>query len=528
VRRIQRSELTQLASEWNFSLDETELDEFHALTEYLADILDGLDRLTWPELESIAAIRDPGRRPTEGEDPYNAIVRWCSVKAEGEGEAEGVLSGLRLVLKDCIAIAGVPMTCGSPILRDFVPDQDSVLTRRVLLADTEIVATTNMDDLAWSAGGDTSTHGPTLNPFDLDRTAGGSSGGSAAALHYDDVDVAIGCDQGGSIRMPAAWCGVIGLKPTHGLVPYSGIVGIDQTLDHVGPLARTSRDVARLLQAIAGGDESDPRQRGKVQVQDYVRAVASAPDDLRGVKIGIVPEAFGDGVGTDNAIADAVQGAIERFAGLGAEVRYTPVPEHLQAASILFACGVEGMAALVSGGGNGYHWKGRYWPELAVAIGEGLRTSSARLSPHVKLALIYGTHLRKHYSGSIYARAQNLRRLLSAGYDRALLNADYLAMPTTPGRPHKHDASISMSEHVRRDWAIVANTAQTDMTGHPAITLPAAEADGLPAGVMFVGRHFDETGLLALAQTYEQNFEWVPARPADPRGPDQTWAWASS
>lgn len=306
MRRIRRSELNGLASGWRFSLEKTDLDEFHVLTEYLADILDGLDGLSIPQVENVSGARDPGRRPVDGEDPYNAIVRWCSVRAN----AEGTLSGLRLVLKDCIAIAGVPMTCGSPILPDFVPDRDSVLTKRVLLAGAEIVGTANMDDLAWSAGGDTSTRGSTLNPFDFTRTAGGSSGGSAAALHYDDVDAAIGCDQGGSIRMPAAWCGVIGLKPTHALVPYSGIVGIDQTLDHAGPMAQSVGDMARLLQAIAGRDGSDPRQHGDVRVQNYEKVVAEACGSLRGVKIGVVPEGFGDSVGIDQAIADAVWTAI--------------------------------------------------------------------------------------------------------------------------------------------------------------------------------------------------------------------------
>jgi amidase len=513
MRRIRRSELDGLATEWRFSLQKTELDEFHILTEYLADILDGLDDLSMPQVENVNGARDPGRRPKDGEDPYNAIVRWCSVRAN----SEGALSGFRLVLKDCIAIAGVPMTCGSPILPNFVPDRDSVLTERVLRAGAEIVGTTNMDDLAWSAGGDTSTRGPTLNPFDLTRAAGGSSGGSAAALHYDNVDVAIGCDQGGSIRMPAAWCGAIGLKPTHGLVPYSGIVGIDQTLDHAGPMAQSVGDMARLLQAIAGRDRSDPRQHAEVRVRNYEKVVGEACDSLRHVKIGVVPEGFGDSVGIDQGIADAVWSAIDRFGHLGAEVHETPVPEHLQAAGILFACGVEGMAALVAGGGNGYHWKGSYWPELAVALGEGLQAFGNELSPHVKLALIYGAHLRKHYYGSIYAKAQNLRSLVSSGYDRALQEVDYLVLPTTPGKPHQNDPTISISEHVKRDWAIVANTSPTDMTGHPAITLPAAQVDGLPAGVMLVGRQFDETGLLSLAGTYEQNFDWVPAPPGDPR-----------
>jgi amidase len=513
VRRIERSELDTLAGEWQFTLEEAELDAFHDLTGYVADLLDGLEELEAPPAVNAAAARDPGRKPLAEEDPFNAIVRWCSVKAD----AGGALSGLRLVVKDCIAIAGVPMTCGSPILPDFVPDRDSAVARRLLLAGAEIVGTASMDDLAWSAGGDTGATGPTLNPFDAARSAGGSSGGCAAALYYDGVDGAIGCDQGGSIRMPAAWCGVIGLKPTHGLVPYSGIVGIDPTLDHAGPIARDVGTVARLLQAIAGRDIADPRQQGELSVEDYERAVAEAPDRLQGLKLGVLSEGFERAVGVEPENARAVRDAIDRLAALGAEVIELSVPEHLRAAAIIFACSVEGMAALLAGGGNGYHWKGGYWPELAPALGEGLRRHGARLSPHVKLALIYGAHLRRHYSGAVYARAQNLRSLIASGYDRALREADYLVLPTTPGRPHEIDPTLPIAQHVRRDWAIVANTSPSDLTGHPAVTLPAAEVGGLPAGVMLVGRPFDEAGLLSVGRTYERVYGWAPPAPGDPR-----------
>ena len=512
LRRIRRSELNELAREWHFSLDETELDEFHALTEYIADVLDGLDRQSPAPVRVLEAVRDAGRRPAEGEDPYNAIVRFCSVKAD----AEGILSGVRLGLKDAIAIAGIPMTCGSRVLQGFVPTRDSVVTERLLRAGAEIVATTNMDNLAFSGGGDTSAYGPTLCPFDTARTAGGSSSGSGAALYYDDVDVTLGGDQGGSIRVPAAWCAVLGLKPTHSLVPYTAIAGIDQSFDHCGPMARTAADAARLLQAIAGKDESDPRQR-EVPVQDYLKAVAEAPDNLRGVRIGVVPEGFDEAVGIEQEVAEATRGAIERLRELGAEVCELSVPEHLQAGGIAFVGFVEGMTALVGAGGNGYHWTGAYWPELALALREGLAAFGDELSPQMKLTLICGSHLRQRYRGALYAKAQNLRPALRAGYDRALGEVDYLVMPTTPGLPHVDDPTLPISAHVKRGWGVLANTYPMDMTGHPALTIPAAEAGGLPAGVMLVGRHFDDAGLLAVARTYEQRYGWVPAHPGDPR-----------
>jgi amidase len=367
-----------------------------------------------------------------------------------------------------------------------------------------------MDDLAFSGGGDTSAYGPTLCPFDRTRTAGGSSGGSAAALWYEGVDAALGTDQGGSIRVPAAWCGVVGLKPTHGLVPYAGIVGIDQTLDHAGPIARTVEETALLLQAIAGPHEDDPRQRA-VPAADYRAAVADAPADLAGIRIGVVGEAFGEEVGAEPAVTEAAHAAAGRFERLGAELRELSVPEHLQVGGVAFATFIEGMTALVAGGGNGFHWPGRYAPDLARALGDGIARRGDELPPQVKVTLVLGAHLQARYRGAVYARGQNLRPRLRAGFDRALGEVDALLLPTTPGLPHLDDPSLSISERVLRGWAVLANTYPTDLTGHPALSLPAAEAEGLPVGVMLIGRRFDDASLLAIARTYERRYGWLPA-----------------
>src|SRR4029077_9743967 len=251
-------------------------------------------------------------------------------------------------------IAGIPLTCGSRVLEGYVPAEDSVVIDRILRAGGQIVAVTNMDDLALSGGGESSWYGPTLNPWDETRSAGGSSGGSAAALFYDGIDVSVGGDQGGSIRIPASWCGVVGLKPTHGLVPYTGITGIDQTFDHCGPLASTAEEMALVLSVIAGADDADPRQRGGVKPADYVGLVAKASDDLKGLRIGVLEEAFGDGVGIEPETAIAATAAIERMGRLGADVRKVSVPAHLQGGGVEFAGFVEGMTALVRGGGNGW------------------------------------------------------------------------------------------------------------------------------------------------------------------------------
>src|ERR687896_1373841 len=283
--RITPEELEELARGANFALDSVEAEEYRALTDFLLGVIDEVEEQKPVPSKNVPASRNAGRRPEPGEDPLNSIVRWCRVAADENGP----LTGMRIALKDSIAIAGIPMTCGSRLLDGYVPVEDSVVAARILRAGGEVVAVTNMDNFAFSGGGDTSWYGPTLCPFDPARTAGGSSSGSAAGLWYEGIDASVGGDQGGSIRVPAAWCGVVGLKPTHGLVPYTGIVGIDQTFDHAGPLARTVASTALLLQAIAGRHEADPRQR-EVHVQDYVTAVEHTPDDLAGVRIGLVAE----------------------------------------------------------------------------------------------------------------------------------------------------------------------------------------------------------------------------------------------
>lgn len=508
IRRPDAQEIKALAAEHRFHVGADEEEQFAIVADAVLTVIDELEgqQATIPVLE---AERDPGRAPHKGEDPYNAVVRWCRVRAPGAGE---LLTGRRIALKDSVAIAGVPLTCGSRVLAGFVPRADAVVTERILRAGGEIVAVTNMDDLAFSGGGDSSFYGPTLNPFDPSRTAGGSSGGSAAALHYSDrIDASIGCDQGGSIRVPAAWCGVLGLKPTYSLVPYTGIAGIDQTFDHCGPMGRSVGDVASLLQAIAGKDDSDPRQR-EVPQRDYVSAVAEAADDLADVRIGVIEEGFSEQVGAQPAVVEAVEAAVRRLEELGAEIIQLSLPEHLQGGGIAFAGFVEGMYHLMTSGGNGYAWKGRYWWELADGLGRGLAEHANDLSAQVKITLILGALLRRERFGGLYAKAQNLRPWLTEAYDRALAGVDCLLMPTTPGLPHPVDFELPLADRVLRGWAVLANTYPTDMTGHPALSIPAAEAEGLPVGVMLIGRHFADDRLLALAATYERHFGWLPRK----------------
>ena len=295
-------------------------------------------------------------------------------------------------------------------------------------------------------------------------------------------------------------------------------MGIDQPIDYAGPMARSAAEAARLLTAIAGKHDLDPRQPPTVPVADYMDAVAAAPDSLRGLKIGVLAEGFSEDLGVEPATQDGVRETIERFAELGAEITEVSVPEHVRGAGVAFTGFMEGMTTLLAGGGNGFHWKGRYWPELARALAAGMRAHGDEMSNQVKLTLIVGTHMRRHYLGEVYARAHNLHGWLRAGYERALNGADMLVLPTVPGRPHTVAAGeLGIVERVQRGWAVLANTAPMNIVGYPTITLPTAEAEGLPIGTMLMARPFEDDRLLALAATYERRYGWAPQHPGDPR-----------
>ena len=397
------------------------------------------------------------------------------------------------------------MTCGSTVLQGFISDTDATIVTRLLEAGAEIVAILNMDNFAFSGAGNTSAYGPTLNPHNLKYLAGGSSGGSAAALYYDDIDVTIGGDQAGSIRIPASWCGVVGLKPTHSLTPYTGIVGIDQTFDHVGPMGRSVADVAQVLEVIAGKDPLDPRQY-EVPVQDYASALGPGLD---GVRIGVLREGF-SGPGAEPDVDAAVRATLEQLAAHGAGVTEVSVPAHLTGRALHRGLVAEGMAALLQSNGMGYHWRGSYNANLAIALGKGLQTMADDLPPNVKLLTMIETYLRQHYHGRLYAKAQNLRPSFRAQYDAVLREVDVLAMPTTPMKAHRHDPDLDLLHVVGRGGNITSNTVAFDVTGHPAISLPCALSEGLPVGLMLVGRHFDDAGLLAIAHAVEQQIDWQP------------------
>ena len=395
------------------------------------------------------------------------------------------------------------MSCGSLVLDGYVPEMDATVLTRLLDAGAEVVATLTLDNFAFSGAGDTSTHGAMLNPHNPEYLAGGSSGGSAAALYYDDIDITIGGDQGGSIRIPASWCGVVGLKPTYGLVPYTGIVGIDNSFDHTGPMARTAADVALTLQVIASKDPLDPRQ-GEVPVYPYTEALGRG---VSGLRIGVLSEGFGL-ENSEPDVDESVRKALGVFSEMGAQTSEVSVPAHKEAPAIVWGLMAEGATATLRGNGMGHHWHGLYNSGLAETLGKSRRSQANDFPPTVKLILLVGSYMSERYHGRMYAKAQNLRPSLRASYDRALEQVDVLALPTTPMKAHRYEPDLGPKGIIDHGWNMLDNTAPFDMTGHPAISVPCGKSNGLPVGLMLVTRHFDDATLLRAAHAFEQHVDW--------------------
>ncbi|MGI5271630.1 amidase family protein [Nonomuraea sp. CA-218870] len=527
IRDIRREEINRYAERVGFTVGEEELDGFHALARDVLSRVERFQQLVGPLVPRpsvVAGPRNAGRPPLPGEDPCNAVLRWVDVRADEAERTSDLLAGKRVALKDLIAVAGVPMTVGSRVMQNSTPQSDAVLTERVLRAGGRIVAMTNLEALAFSGGGETSSFGPIRNPFDLGRTASGSSGGSASVLFHPHVDIAFGTDQGGSIRLPASWCGVLGLKPTFSLVPYTGLASLDRTFDHVGPLTRTASDMAIAMAAVSGAHPSDPRQAAPVPELPFVEAVRTAGDDLRGLRIGILTEGTrfpDDGHEGRTETLAAVERVWERFAELGAELVEISVPEHEVAGSIMFAALLEGVAATVYGNGEGYHFSGRYAPEQREAFGKGVAAYGDEMPGSFKAVAAIGEYLRDRYFGAIYATAQSSIPALRTAYDQALAQVDVIAMPTASHYAHRVDPTADDFAKALRGWTMLDNTPLHNATGHPALSIPAAEADGLPVGAMLVGAHFSDHRLIAIAETYERRFGWLP-QPAPVHGSEIT------
>ncbi|MCC3650673.1 hypothetical protein LIX60_04085 [Streptomyces sp. S07_1.15] len=417
-------------------------------------------------------------------DPYNAVVRWVDVSADADS---GALAGIGVSLKDSVAIGGLPLTAGSAALQGFVPSGDATVTRRLLEAGASIRAVTNMDDLAFSGAGDTSYYGPVRNPHDPAVLAGGSSGGAAASLFLDGIDVAIGTDQGGSVRLPAAWTGVYGLKPTFGRIPYTGVVGMEARLDHIGILARSPELMGRVLAVLGGPDGLDGRQA------PWGRPLpaASGPVTVRVVTASLLH--------AEDRTRALLERALRTWSDGGVIVEPTSFDpaDHGPVPAALF---IEGALATLRGTSAPWTGPAFYWEELQQHLSRGVADHIHHLSPSFRFALAAAEELQRREPGRAYGRGLAARTRLIAAVDAALEGADFLVLPTAPCEALPVGEGLSDIERTTRGWGVLGNTGPFNVTGHPALSVPVAVSTGLPVGAMLVGRHNADEELLRFAQ----------------------------
>jgi len=475
------------------------------VAEYL-EIMEGTfqsyDRLTQlpDNLPPVRYPRTPGIKPSPADNPLNG---WA-VKSEVRGAAHGPLSGKRVVLKDNVCLAGVPMMNGSSSLEGYVPDVDATLVTRILDAGGTIAGKAHCEYFCLSGGSHTCAAGPVHNPYRYGYSAGGSSSGSAALVGAGDIEMAIGGDQGGSIRMPASWCGIYGMKPTHGLVPYTGIMPIEATIDHAGPMTATVADNALLLEVIAGADGLDPRQYSP-RVDRYSAALGRG---VSGLRIGVMVEGF-NRADSEPDVDQKVRQAADRLRAMGAIVEDVSVPMHMDGPAIWTAIALEGLQAqMMNGNGMGFNWKGLYTTSLLDAHA-AWRARADQLSPSLKVSMMAGEYFTKNYRGHFYAKAQNLSRVLAKAYDTALSRFDLLLLPTLPMKATPlPPANAPLKLFVQRALEMLGNTCPMDVTGHPAMSVPCGMSNGLPIGMQLVAKHWDESTIYRAAHAFEQSGDW--------------------
>ena len=490
-------ELREISQRWSLGLHDDELSVYQALIEGALGSYEYVDAMydgSKPEA--------PDRSSYRPDDADNELGAWY-VRCDLQDIDSGPLSGKTFAIKDNVAVAGVPMMNGSRIVEGYVPTIDATVVSRILAAGGRILGKSACEDLCFSGASHTCATGPIRNPWDTSRTSGGSSGGSGALVAAGEVDMAIAGDQGGSIRMPSAFCGNVGLKPTFGLVPYTGAYPIEWTIDHLGPIARNMDDLATFLTAIAGPDGNDPRQPHAPSGINYSDGM---DDGIDGLKIGVVAEGFG-WEGLSDPVSDAlVEAAAGRLADAGAAVESVSVPEHRDALHVWNVIATDGaMWQMIRGNGYGMNYRGRFDPEQIEHTHRGWRAHAELTSKTLKFVLLCAEHTFSHTGGGAYARASNVRPKINAAVDAALADYDVLCYPTLPFPATKIPSSDApIDEYVARALEMIPNTAVSNVTGNPDLTIPVAAGGGMPVGMSIVGRQWDERTLIRVGRAYEK------------------------
>jgi amidase len=500
VRPPSVEQIARLAELDRLELAAGEAEELRPVVGSLTDFQPVLDRLQDAlQLPSPPTGRDPGWVPSPEENSFNAFIRRCHVAGSGRG----ALAGLTVGLKDNIALAGVPTTNGSR-LASYTPVHDAVVVERILAAGGTIVGKLNMDDFGSSGLGETSAFGPARNPVDPSRSAGGSSGGSGAAVRSGEVDLSLGVDQGGSGRIPAAFCGVVAVKATHGLVPSWGISHIDHTIDFVTPLARTVEGAARLLEVIAGADWRDAQWvRAAPERHDYT---AAKERGVEGLRIAVLEESAAPEL-CDEAVLANLDAAVRVLGDEGATVGRVEIPLWQDGLAMFLPYIGHLFSDTFRSEGQGGGHLGAYDVHALSAYARARRDEGRLLAPQIKSWLIADRWIHETYAGVPYARLHNARLALRRAVSEAFGEWDLLLTPTLPlTAPKLASGGESFAEISARTSArLCYNTAPLNLTGHPAISVPSGtDADGLPTAVQIVGPAFGELTAFTAAFTLER------------------------
>ncbi len=489
-----RSELSVYGEKLGLDLRPSYFDEARNIFQSIAGSYKMLDEIA-DTPPSHAYPRTALHRPAKSD---NEVGAW-RVKVSIKGKPNGVLAGKSVAIKDNICVADVPISCGTSV-DGIIPERDASVVTRLLDAGAQIAGISVCEYLAFAGGSFTCASGPVENPNIPGYTTGGSSSGSAALVAAGEVDVGLGTDQAGSVRVPASFSGLYGMKPTFGLIPYTGIMGVDASIDHVGVLSDNVSDNALFLNVLAGADGIDSRQPQRARHIDYLESIAEGISDL---KIAVVDEGFGH----ENSEADvdhAVRQAVNQLADMGANVRNVSVPMHAIATAIWTPIALEGgLHTLINGHGCALGIEG-YCNHATMDLIDRVMQSGGEMADTVRISLLNGLHSATLNKGRYYAKAQNLRRRLRQSYDRLLEQFDILAMPTTPMKATRMPpADARMEVVVGQSWNMNRNTCPFNLTGHPSLSVPCGKSSGRPVGLMLTGRHFEEHLIYRVAHSLE-------------------------
>lgn len=423
------------------------------------------------------------------------------------GEAIGMLAGIPFGIKDNMCTKGIPTTCASKILQNFVPPYESTVTQRLLDAGAVVVGKTNLDEFAMGGSTERSAYQITANPWDLERVPGGSSGGSAAAVAGGQVTVSLGSDTGGSIRQPASFCGVVGMKPTYGLVSRYGLVAFASSLDQIGPFGRSVEDVAIVLKAIAGHDPMDATSL-KVNIPNYVDTLQPGLPPKTRLRVGVIQETFGEGL--DPEVEAAVKAAVQTLQDLGADIQVISCPRFRYGVAAYYVIAPsEASANLARYDGVKY---GHRTGDANNLLNMYTQTRAEGFGPEVKRRIMIGTYtLSAGYYDAYYLKAQKVRTLIKQDFEQAFAKVDVLVCPTAPTTAfkvgEKTDDPLSM-------YLLDLMTIPANLAGLPAISLPCGfDKQGLPIGIQLIGNVLKEDVLLNVAYAYEQATAWHQRSP---------------